>query len=707
MTNKMRRGKIMFDKYYGELVELYFENDHTIISKNSDLEELLPRLFLHYQVYNADPVAIDELEENIIKNSYIQAIMPSLVDEQSFDIYGTVKKEELDPTKIISRLDKIDQLIVNAINGISNNETRSIREQLLKLNAINHSELNVMLLSDAFLDFTLKSELKNVISNYKGQLSTISFNIIFGDDIQETLFDIDSPTLFVKQGQLNLLDKNSLMYHGNEKSLVTSISAKSLKEVFIRSANNGLFASNLRYYVKSAKIDENIKHTIQFEPEKFWYFNNGIIITCEDYWIEDDTIHLSNFSIVNGGQTTNLIGNTEFEEDFPILCKIIKPKYDNYEENLLFLTKIAETSNTQKPIKTKDLIANRIEQHRLKKQMNDIGIYLQVKRGEKINKAIYKEPWQNATNDEMGQMIFSFIYQHPGLARNSKNKMLSHEPYYRKIYKNTYSSNLLMSFQFLKIEYHKWKNYISRDAQSSPELIGMAKNGFFWMLGILGFLTKMYYNDELRYLLSKQDSLFPTRVNEFMPYVSQNDIGQIMLIEDFDEFTKRSRSYDLFDFIFKEIAIPTYLRFKEQNPAYAYSNFTKNDNSYYRHVLTFVAFKFRTDSKFGYEVLNRYLSPKTQDNFARLLSAEEIEDIDKPQLSDALMDFRKRKYNDHNKTVPAYYILTNKQIDKISVSLPKTTQQLVLECKLSTTQVSKYGEEIIKIVSKYLPTNNR
>src|SRR5690554_122411 len=114
--------------------------------------------------------------------------------------------------------------------------------------------------------------------------------------------------------------------------------------------------------------------------------------------------------------------------------------------------------------------------------------------------------------------------------------------------------------------------------------------------------------------------------------------------------------------------------------------------------------KFRSDAKFGFDVLEKYLAPKTEANSARLLTSEEIDELEKPQLSDALVDFRKRKYHEYNKTIPAYYILTNKQIDKISVSLPRTTQQLVTECRLNTTQVSNYGEEILNIVSKYLPS---
>ena len=56
-----------------------------------------------------------------------------------------------------------------------------------------------------------------------------------------------------------------------------------------------------------------------------------------------------------------------------------------------FLSKVAETSNTQKPIKTRDIIANRIEQKKLQKQMKAVDVYVQIKRGEKINKLQYPE----------------------------------------------------------------------------------------------------------------------------------------------------------------------------------------------------------------------------------------------------------------------------------------------------------------------------
>lgn len=182
----------------------------------------------------------------------------------------------------------------------------------------------------------------------------------------------------------------------------------------------GLFSQNLRYYVKSAKVDENIIESMQEHPDNFWYFNNGIILICEDYLISETSIILRKFSIINGGQTTKLIGETEFNKDFFLQCKIIKNKYLDEDERLEFISDVAEASNTQKPIKNKDLIANRIEQRLLKKQMANEGVYCQIKRGEKINKKLYPNAWQNTTNEELGQFLLSFVYQKPGTARGSK-----------------------------------------------------------------------------------------------------------------------------------------------------------------------------------------------------------------------------------------------------------------------------------------------
>ena len=53
--------------------------------------------------------------------------------------------------------------------------------------------------------------------------------------------------------------------------------------------------------------------TIREEPEKFWFYNNGITIIAEDYNTitsagsngDIEKFVLKNFSIINGAQTTS------------------------------------------------------------------------------------------------------------------------------------------------------------------------------------------------------------------------------------------------------------------------------------------------------------------------------------------------------------------------------------------------------------------
>ena len=112
---------------------------------------------------------------------------------------------------------------------------------------------------------------------------------------------------------------------------------------------------NLRYFVRKKEVDNAIQKTISEEPQNFWYKNNGIIIICENYEIDGKVLRLYNFSIINGGQTTNRIGRSDINEDFFLQCKVVKTKGITSSERDSFALSIAEASNAQKPIKKSDI----------------------------------------------------------------------------------------------------------------------------------------------------------------------------------------------------------------------------------------------------------------------------------------------------------------------------------------------------------------
>lgn len=203
------------------------------------------------------------------------------------------------------------------------------------------------------------------------------------------------------------------------------MSSNSLIKMFNKYKDEGLLDMNIRKYVKNKMVDDGIKRTLDKDRSNFWFFNNGIIIACDDYYVDGNTVKIRGFSIVNGGQTTNRIGNYKGSnhEEFFIPCKIIC--INNKNKNLF--SKVAETTNSQKPIYPRDLKANSPEMKMLQSWLDKENIYLEIKRGEKKKNKKYK-----IKNDELGQLILSFVYQQPGTARSGKKTIFDNNNYYNK-----------------------------------------------------------------------------------------------------------------------------------------------------------------------------------------------------------------------------------------------------------------------------------
>ena len=145
-----------------------------------------------------------------------------------------------------------------------------------------------------------------------------------------------------------------------------------------------------------------------------------------------------------------------------------------------------------------DLSLNRIEQRLLKKQLADASIYCQIKRGEKVNKKLYPAPWQNTTNEELGQFLLSFVYQKPGTARGSKASICGNKERYYLLFSKKYNSGFLGDLLKIKAFYKLWANYIKKtDDGTDPYKVGLVNNGMFFMTAIIGVVCKIYYRQNV------------------------------------------------------------------------------------------------------------------------------------------------------------------------------------------------------------------
>lgn len=682
-----------------KIIDIYRENGIKSINPMSKPLEIIPRIFIFYNKYNSDESYIEEIEDKVI-NGHKYLKLGDYNDEE-FEIIGYIKPNSFSIEDIKELLNDIDVDLSLSLSGQTNNDIEGLKNFLISNKIILDNQIRVTILTDESLNYEEKSIIKDFVTNYNSMLPKTNYNILFSDDLSEIILDVDSPKLFVESGKLELKDKNEFIIHGNEKSIITNIMAKSLKNLYVHHGTSGLFSSNLRYYVKSLKIDRSIKDTIIHEPENFWYFNNGIIITCDEYNIKEGFLHLRNFSIVNGGQTTNIIGNTEFDVDFPIVCKIIRNKFSDENDNQEFLSRVAETSNTQKPIRAIDLISNRVEQKRLKIQLNKVGIFLQVKRGEKINKKVYPKKWQQAKNDELGQMLFSFVYQSPGIARNSKSKMLLNDKYYDKIFKNTYNSNFLVTLQQFKVSYNDWRKEVVKTSNFN-ELVGLAKNGFFLSMSVIGLFVKLNYNNTLlKNIREKLEILDVDEYDSLEVYISQNDIGQLSFLNNPYTFSRTNRAKVIFDDIFRGIIVPSYREYKKDYPSQAYSNFTKTNKNYYKYVLPEIVNKFNNSNYFK-DLFGDLVISKIDNQNIKIFDIKLQSDEYKPGLFEELKEWVDKKFLEYSAMIPKNEILNKNEITRIVYKKPRDLYDLSHEIGLSKDKIDNYGFEIISIIEKYI-----
>lgn len=214
---------------------------------------------------------------------------------------------------------------------------------------------------------------------------------------------------------------------GGLKGIVATVSASDLIEL-IRDkedptkVNENAFNENVRVFLKlKNRINRSIYETsLSDDNYEFWYLNNGITILCEEciYTPGKRTpkVELTNFQIVNGGQTTHALFeahlvNKEKIDDVLILVRICETK-----KEYGIAERISETTNSQTPVRTRDLHANDRVQRKLEEQFKDLGYFYERKKNQ------YQEmPKDKRLNNELlGQIYLAYYFDKPSDAKNQK-----------------------------------------------------------------------------------------------------------------------------------------------------------------------------------------------------------------------------------------------------------------------------------------------
>ncbi|MGY6211456.1 AIPR family protein [Cytobacillus firmus] len=567
-------------------IQEYFNEKNKPITEEAAFEFLVLQYFFY-----------KEKEMSTLNGDYIDHITNGTNDGGIDIVYYNDEDEilslvqckytnSLSNDEILSELSKMNTTVQSFKNSntgaYSDKLKRVLQENLDRLPDSGQIEFHVFYLG-VFNATGFERKLRNSSINDLEEL----INISDLDVIQSQIANVQSTTLKVDFHKINI-DKanNFLEYESTDNSgIQVNLSSKSLIQMYNKYKDKGLFDMNIRKFVPNKLVDTGIKKTLDSDRENFWFYNNGLIIACEYFEVDGNTVKLENFSIVNGGQTTNLLGKYKGSnsQEFYIPCKIVcKRDEESSEEQMSsFFTNIAEKTNSQKPIKASDLKSNTPEMTGLRRMLVGYNIDFQIKRGERgqSNKIRIK-------NEEFGQLILSFIYQRPGTARSNKKSLFENNNTYASVFKKNYFNSQekidfivdLIKFndRFKRIFDELKRNNTFTDHTS----IDILKNGNFILMALSGILYRIQNGDIVD---------FNEAANN-IPLINGSSFEYGKFISNYSD--------DDLDNKIKELIIELVVLIEERystllsaGQVTSVSNFFKTDKKYYEDILTSIAQK--------------------------------------------------------------------------------------------------------------------
>jgi hypothetical protein len=126
-----------------------------------------------------------------------------------------------------------------------------------------------------------------------------------------------------------------------------------------------LFEQNVRTFLQfRGGVNKGLRNTIQYNPEMFFAYNNGITATATEVAVNESghITKITNLQIVNGGQTTSAIyaasKNSPKLDVSKVAVQMKLSVVKNYSDTHDFVSKVSEYANTQNKINPSDFFSN-------------------------------------------------------------------------------------------------------------------------------------------------------------------------------------------------------------------------------------------------------------------------------------------------------------------------------------------------------------
>lgn len=267
---------------------------------------------------------------------------------------------------------------------------------------------------------------------------------------------VDKKAVIVND-QLQVVDKDYFdRTDGSIRGLICTVEAEELIRIITdpenpKSVLKDIFNDNVRVYLsRTNRINRKIiAAALSDDNPLFWYLNNGITVTCDSFSYPKGKrapiVELENIQIVNGGQTSNALFEAyqidpEKLNDVLILVRIIETKSQTVS------LAIAESTNSQTPIKSRDLRSNDDIQKKLEEAFDGMGLFYERKLKQHVD-----QPRANRIDAlSAGQAHLAYGLELPEVAKKDRGRIFS-DLYDQVFTDELLADELLCSLKLFKI----------------------------------------------------------------------------------------------------------------------------------------------------------------------------------------------------------------------------------------------------------------
>jgi AIPR protein len=235
------------------------------------------------------------------------------------------------------------------------------------------------------------------------------------------------------------------------QSYLSVMSGKVLADIYEKHGQK-LFEQNVRTFLQfKGGVNKGLKNTIEYNPDMFFAYNNGITATATDIKFNDENniSKIVNFQIVNGGQTTSAIyaANKNLKLDISkvsVQMKLSIVKEPDKQND--FVSKVSEYANTQNKVNKSDFFSNSPFHKEMKSYSKRLWVST-VKGSQRRTHWFY----ERARGEYLNEQLY--------LTKSEKNKFLLENP------KNQFLDKTFLAKS--EVSWMRKPNVVSKGAQYS------------------------------------------------------------------------------------------------------------------------------------------------------------------------------------------------------------------------------------------------